>query len=324
MKVNPILFIVLSIYFITSITPLISAQERDFSEDNYLVYSVRLNKVITIQRIVEDFEDYDVILFGEEHNDSIAHSLEHLLLEKLYDKYGNSLALSLEMFDRDVQVVLNEYLSDKITEKYFIKDARVWKNYKDYRPMIEFAKEKKLDVIAANAPFRYANMARRKGQEFLKSLSKTSKTFIAPLPYDTATGTHYEKLMKVMHNMPTPESKKDEVILDPLNPLKMPPSSMPSFNINQGQSLWNATMAYSIYEYLKKNQNKKIMHVNGRFHSDEYFGVPQQLKKYDDKIKYLVISAFPDNSFPNIDFSQYKNLADYIFITKPSITETIK
>jgi uncharacterized iron-regulated protein len=302
-----------------SIIHLVSAQEISLSEAHYRIYSTKLNEVIDIEKIVEDFKGYDVLLFGEEHDDSVAHYLEHRLLEKLYNKYDDLLVLSLEMFDRDVQVMLDEYLSGKITEKYFIKDTRVWKNYKDYRPMIEFAKDKQITVIAANAPFRYANMARRKGQEFLKSLSETAKSFIAPLPYDTATGAHYEKLMRVVHNMPMPTTKKDTVTTDTPGTQKMPSLAMPSFSINQGQSLWNATMAYSIYEYLKKNRNRKIMHINGKFHSDEFFGIPEQLKKYEPKIRYLVISALSDSSFPEIDFGQYKKLADYIIITDPSV-----
>jgi uncharacterized iron-regulated protein len=99
---------------------------------------------------------------------------------------------------------------------------------------------------------------------------------------------------------------------------------MPAININQGQSLWDATMAYSIYQYLKMNRNKKIMHVNGKFHSDEYFGIVQQLEKYDSRIRYLVISALVDDSFPNIDFNRYKDIADYIIITNPSMSETFE
>src|SRR3954467_8455063 len=68
----------------------------------------------------------------------------------------------MEMFERDVQIVLDEYLSDLITEQHFLASSRPWGNYKtDYRPLVELAKEKHLDVIAANAPRRYVNMVSR-------------------------------------------------------------------------------------------------------------------------------------------------------------------
>ncbi|OGC43403.1 hypothetical protein A2Y85_07680 [candidate division WOR-3 bacterium RBG_13_43_14] len=309
------LLMICLIFVLTAVPSLLPAQDKSFGEKNYRIYSVKQAKIINIQAIIDDFKDYDVILFGEEHNDAVAHYLEALLVEKLYDKYGNSLALSLEMFDRDVQVVLDEYLSDCITERYFTKDARVWNNYEDYRPMIEFAKEKKINIIAANAPFRYANMARRKGQETLSSLTETAKSFFAPLPYDTATGAHYEKLMKVMNTMPMPVIDDTAAGINTLKMPLMPAQSMPSLNINQGQSLWNATMAFSIHAYLSEHRNSKVLHINGKFHSDEYFGVPQQLRKYNPQIRYLVISAFPDSIYPKMDFTEYKNLGDYIIIT---------
>ena len=61
----------------------------------------------------------------------------------------------MEMFERDAQIVLDEYLNDLITEKKFLDDSRPWENYKtDYRPLVEFARVNKLNVIAANAPRR--------------------------------------------------------------------------------------------------------------------------------------------------------------------------
>lgn len=326
MNLKKIPFLILILIILTTVIVItqIVAQENKLTEDNYIIYSVKNNEKISIAKIAEDFKGYDVIIFGEEHNDAVAHYLEHLLLINLFDTYGNSLVLSLEMFESDVQMVLDEYLSDKISEQHFKKDARIWGNYKDYRPMVEFSKENKLDVIAANAPFRYANMANTKGQESLNSLSEIAKTFISPLPYDTASGDYYKKLLDVMAKLSEPSAVEDTMKSETPEVGKKPPPKMPSININQGQSLWDATMAYSIVQYLKINVSKKIMHVNGRMHSDNFFGVVQQLKNYDNTIKYLVISTFPEDSFPNTDFIQYNKLGDYIIITDPSVPKTFK
>lgn len=293
------------------------AQRQKLSGENYIIFSARLGRAVDLETIIDEFKDCDILLFGEEHNDSVTHYLEQQILERLYRKYGKTIALSLEMFDRDVQIILNEYLDGLISEKHFMKDARVWSNYKDYRIMVEFAKENNIDVVAANAPIRYTNMASMKGQQSLQSLSSTAKGYIAPLPYDTATGVHYEKLMEVMQLVKIPQTTKDS-----MPSMKMPPAVMPSFNINQGQSLWNATMAYSIIEHLKENPKHKILHIHGKFHSDDYFGVPEYLKKYDAAKKYLVITTLSDESFPAVNFEPYKFLADYIIITDPSIPRT--
>lgn len=287
------------------------------TESHYKVYSVKLNKEVTLNEIAEDMKTFDVLFFGEEHNDSVTHYLESKMFELLYQKYPNS-SLSMEMFDRDVQLVMNEYLNGDIREKNFKKDARVWSNYRDYRPMVEFAKTNKLDVVCANAPGRYTNLAGRKGQKALMALPKDSKKHFAPLPYDTASGKYYEKLMDLTGHGSTPTTTDTGVKKAP------PAATMGNFNLIMAQSLWDATMAYSISQYLKHNKGKKVMQVNGRFHSDEGFAIVTQLKKYTPKLKPLIISTGTDDTFPTIDWTKHKHLGDYIIITDPNVPRTYK
>ena len=103
-----------------------------------------------------------------------------------------------------------------------------------------------------------------------------------------------------------------------------PPMMMSGFNLIMGQSLWDATMAYSISEYLKHNKGKKVLQVNGRFHSDEGFAIVTQLKKYSPKLKPLVISTGTDDAYPTIDWSKFINLGVYIIITDPTVPKTYK
>lgn len=99
---------------------------------------------------------------------------------------------------------------------------------------------------------------------------------------------------------------------------------MMGFDLVVAQSLWDATMAYSISEYLKAHPAKKVMQVNGRFHSEQGFAVVAQLRKYSPKTKILIVSSASDDNFPNIDWSKYKDLGDYILITDPKVPKTFK
>ena len=281
------------------------------TEQNYRIYSVKLAKEISINEIADDMKNADVLFYGEEHNDSVTHYLENKIFETLFQKYNSSMTLSMEMFERDVQPVMNEYLTADIREKTFKKDARAWSNYRDYRPMVEFCKANKLDVVCANAAGRYSNLAGRKGQKTLMNLPLESKKYFAPLPYDTASGKYYEKLMGLSHD-PSDTAKKAPA----------PVMGMGNFNLIMAQSLWDATMAYSISSYLKAHAGKKVFQVNGRFHSDERFAVVTQLKKYSPKARVLVISSGSDDSFPNIDWKKFKNQGDYIIITDPKVPKT--
>ena len=95
----------------------------DKIDDQYKIYDTRAKQFITIDKMIDDCAVADVLFFGEEHNDSIGHYLEHTILRKLYAKSGNKLALSLEMFETDGQLGLNEYLSGFINEDRFSKAA---------------------------------------------------------------------------------------------------------------------------------------------------------------------------------------------------------
>jgi uncharacterized iron-regulated protein len=287
--------------------------KAQLSDNHYFIYSVKEQKTIDIKTLIADMKSIDVLFFGEEHNDSVAHYLESEIFKTLHSNYPNT-ALSMEMFDRDVQPIMNEYLKDYIKEKHFKKDARVWNNYRDYRPMVEYAKTNKLDVICANAAGRYSNLVGRKGQKALLELPLESKKYFAPLPYDTASGGYFNKLMGLTGH--SASSKTDTA------QKKAMPAMMGGFNLIMAQSLWDATMAYSITEYQKTKKNAKIFHVNGRFHSDEYFAVVTQLKKYNPKTTYLTISCGSEDNFPNINWEELKNLGDYIIITDPKVPKT--
>ncbi|MDB4902646.1 MAG: hypothetical protein JWQ63_1927 [Mucilaginibacter sp.] len=277
---------------------------RVFSQDSlsqhYKIYNSLKQKTITIDDLVNDMDDADVLFFGEEHNDSTGHYLEHTLFKKLSEKYPDKLALSLEMFETDCQNVLNEYLNGFIREKNFITDARAWHNYKDYRPLIELAKTNHIPVIAANAPGRYVNMVNRLGLNSLNQLSPTGKSYLPLLPIDTATGAYYEKFLQIMGGH----------------------QAMAGMQMFQAQNLWDATMGWSLANFYKAHTKYKILQINGGFHSEEKLGAVSQLKEYAPKIKVLNIAAYADDNFDNPDWNKLSKNGDYIILTDPKLPKT--
>src|ERR1700761_7869098 len=99
---------------------------QDSLNTHYKIYNTQTQKFATIDNIIAQMDKADVLFFGEEHNDSTAHQLECLLLNKMAAAYPGKTALSMEMFETDCQTVLNEYLAGLIREKNFQIDARAW------------------------------------------------------------------------------------------------------------------------------------------------------------------------------------------------------
>jgi uncharacterized iron-regulated protein len=268
------------------------------SASSYKIYQTATKKIITIDELVKALNKTNVVFFGEEHNDSISHVLEATILQKLNEAHPKQVALSMEMFETDCQTVLNEYLTGLIREKNFVTDARTWPNYKDYRPLVEYAKENHLPVIAANAPSRYTNMVSRLSLKALNQLDKVGKSYLPPLPIDTATGAYLVKFDQIMGA-----------------------HTMGGMEMYQAQNLWDATMGWSVASFLKTHAGFTIFHINGGFHSEEKLGAVSQLKKYQPNAVVKNIAAFGSENFAQPDWNKLSKSGDFVILTTGSGTK---
>ena len=127
-------------------------------------------KAITYDQLVKALSKVDVVFVGEIHNCVITHWLELKLLESLYKVHGKQLKMGLEMFESDNQLILDEYLQRQITGERFEDEARLWPNYStDYAPLIDFAREHHMPVVATNVPRRYATAFKEHGLPYLSA-----------------------------------------------------------------------------------------------------------------------------------------------------------
>ncbi|HEY0459065.1 MAG TPA: ChaN family lipoprotein [Pyrinomonadaceae bacterium] len=276
------------------------------NEANYRVFDAKGNSS-SLEKILEAAGQADVVFLGEQHDDATAHALELQIFKAAFEKYGKErkVALSMEMFERDVQVVVNEYLNNLISESHFLLSARPWNNYKqDYRPLVELAKTGKLPVIAANAPRRYVNMVSRGGRETLDALSPEAKKWLAPLPYNQPSEVYAGKFKALMGGSPE--------------------SGMGINKILDSQTLWDTTMAYSIAEFLKENKQALIVHLNGAFHTENRLGTAEQLLKFRPKTKFIVITMRFEEDFTKFDNAKHENLGDFVILTDSKVPRSFK
>ena len=69
---------------------------QDSLSNHFKIYDTRTKQIITIDKIVTDMTDADVLFFGEEHNDSAAHYLENKIFRALHAQYADKVVLSME------------------------------------------------------------------------------------------------------------------------------------------------------------------------------------------------------------------------------------
>lgn len=269
----------------------------------YKIYT-KEGKEANYNMLVEVAKSYDIVMFGEFHDDAILHWLEFEFTKDMFKTSGKSLILGAEMFESDNQVVVNEYLQGLIKEKSFIDDARLWSNFKtDYKPLITFAKENKIPFIATNIPRRYASMVNSGGFEALDKLSVEAKQWIAPLPpkYNPELPA-YKKMKESMGSMPG-----------------MGSHGKSADNLPKAQAIKDATMAYFILKNYKAGS--LFIHYNGAFHSDDYEGIVWYLKSENPTIKVLTITASRQDNIDKLE-EEYINKADFIIAVTSSMTKT--
>lgn len=280
----------IALLFMMMINGVISAQNP--SDETYRVYDAQGNPA-DLDKILEAVGKNDAVFLGENHDDTVAHALQFEIFKRALEKYGaqRRVALSLEMFERDVQIVLDEYLNNMISEDHFLRSSRPWGNYKtDYRPLVELAKEKKLPVIAANAPRRYVNMVARLGRDSVDNLLPEAQKWFAPLPFGESSKAYTEKFNALM-------------------------GGHGSANILASQTLWDATMSYFVADYLKRTKNPLVIHLNGAFHTESRLGTVEHLLKYQPDAKILVVTMRYEEDFTNFNKEKHTGLGDFVILT---------
>lgn len=227
-------------------------------------------KQVRFSKMVNDLSQYDIVLFGEHHNNSINHWLQLELTKALHAKKNGNLILGAEMFERDNQTQLNDYLNGTLNEKQLADSARLWMNFKtDYKPLVDFAKKKKIKFIATNIPRRYASIVARKGLDSLNFVNPNEKSWMMKLPVEVTLDTPgYPEMIEMLG---------DHAGTNPMN-------------FVAAQAVKDATMAESILDAFQPGQ--LFLHYHGDYHSKQYGGIYWYLKQANPDLKIAVISVF--------------------------------
>jgi len=249
--------------------------------------------------VLKAASESDLIFFGELHNSPICHWLELELTKDLYNEKKENLVMGAEMFETDNQLLLNEYLSGKVKEKNFEEEAKLWNNYKtDYKPLVKFAIDNKIPLVATNVPRRYASLVNKRGLEALDSLEDAAKTYLPPLPiaYDPEL-KGYNGLVQMM---------KDN-------------GSHDTLNIAKAQAIKDATMAYFILQNWK--QGETFIHYNGTYHSDNFEGIVWYIRQAKPDLRILTISSVEQDTIDALK-AENLNLADFTLCIPSSMCKT--
>ena len=250
----------------------VSVPINSFSD--FILIETQLGKVaprvVDMDMVIADLAGYDAIFIGEAHGHAASHYVQSKIFSGLHAKYADT-ALSMEQFERSQQGVMDDYLAGKIGEETLIHDGKAWDHYRSsYRPLVEFAKNNGLPVIAAEIPGNMVSCVGERGPGFLNELKGEPRTWIASKLH-LEDGAYKDKFYAFLdatagHRVAGDMSEAEK--------------EQKKFRRFAAQVSRDDTMAESIALHMKANPGRKVMHINGSFHSAGLLGTVERLKMH--------------------------------------------
>ena len=286
------------IFFIAFIFSALTISAQDLAA--YKIYNSK-GKEVSFKSLVKSANEAPIVLFGEFHDNPIAHWLQLELTQKMYATHGANLQLGFEMFEQDQQHLLNDYLQGKLTSEQYRDTMRLWPNYTtDYAPLLEFAKEKGLSCMATNIQRKYASLVFKKGRAALDTLPDAIKEQMAPLNFAFDTTLSQYQAMKEMG-------------------AHMGPGM--GWRMVEAQAIKDATMAHFILNNPGRNTKTVHLHFNGAYHSDFYQGIMWYLEQEAALSEILTISTVSQANVQKLE-KEHLGRADFIICVPSNMTST--
>ena len=271
------------------------------------VFDTRRNAFTDFESMLADLARADVVLVGEQHDDPNTHRLEAAVLQGLLRRHV-TVTLSLEMFERDVQPVIDSFLAGSTTEEEFLAKARPWPRYAtDYRPLVEMARAHGWNVLAANVPRRLAADVSKGGRPALDKLPPEDRALGArdlQCPQDE----YFTRFAESMSGHAgagdaklSAEEQRDNVERYYL-----------------AQCLKDETMAESIAGAFDRQAGHRgtIVHYTGSFHSDFRSGTASRVERRLPGRRVALVSMLPVDDLDTVapDAEDLKR-AEYLVYT---------
>lgn len=268
-------------------TPIANAQKisSPISQQNY-----------TTQEFLQNLTQANVIYLGETHTSEADHKAQLEIIQQIYAKKPK-IAIAMEMFQRPYQGAIDRYLAGRITEQELLTQTEYQQRWgfpwEYYAPILRFAKENLIPVLALNTPSEVTRKVSRQG---LESLTAEDKKYIPPISEIRTDNAEYRKMLSDVFNQHQQGGH----------------GSSASFErFFSAQVLWDETMAESIAEFVKSNPNHTVIVLAGQGHLVYGYGIPSRVaRRLGNSLVQKSILLNPD---PELPLKKDQPVADFLW-----------
>jgi uncharacterized iron-regulated protein len=238
-----------------------------FLLSNYFVQKANsLNETKQFDRseIIAQLSQANIVYLGEIHNSEKDHQAQLEIIKTLHDR-NPQIAIAFEMFQRQFQTVLEQYLAGKIDEEQLKKqteyETRWGFDWEYYDPILRFAKKNSLPLLALNTPEEITTKVSTEG---LNSLTKEEREHIPSISEIRTDNQDYRQMLAEVYQQHMHGKHGNSEDID-------------SFFTTQ--VLWDETMAETIAKFYQKNPADRLIVLAGQGHIIYGYGIPDRVAR---------------------------------------------
>ncbi|WP_408648033.1 ChaN family lipoprotein [Thiocapsa bogorovii] len=221
--------------------------------------------------LLDRIADRRVVFVGESHDRYEDHLNQLAVIEGLHAR-GKPLAIGMEFFQQPYQSAIDAYLAGDVDEAEFLRRTEYfdrWRfDYRLYRPILRFAREHGIPVIALNLE---AELTRRVGEVGIAGLTEAERARI-PAEIDRSDPTYRERIEAVFAMHPSERQQDVE-------------------NFLEVQLLWDEGMAERAAVYLEENPERTFVVLAGSGHVEYGQGIPSRLTRRLDVPTAIILNG---------------------------------
>jgi len=254
--------------------------------------ALNLNQAFDLGSIIPALADKRVVFVGEIHNRYEHHLTQLEIIRRLHAVHPR-LAIGMEAFQQPFQRYLDAYIAGELSERELLRDSEYYQrwrfDFRHYAPILRFAREHQLPVIALNLP---AELTKKAGQVGIEGLSAADKAAI-PEHIDRSDAAYEARLRDVFDQHPHREEQSFEKFLDV-------------------QLLWDEGMAERAARYLEAHPEYVLVVLAGGGHLAYGSGIPRRLERRQPVDTAIVLNGWDGGDL-------HPDLADFLLLPEQQV-----
>jgi uncharacterized iron-regulated protein len=258
------------------------------AQTEFSFWDVAAQRASTVQQILPDIGDVEMVLVGEQHDHAGHHAVQLKIIQALHQS-GKPVAVALEMFEHRSQAILDRWVSGRMDEDAFVTHFREnWgDNWRLYREIFRYCRDRKIPMLGVNVPRAVTSQVARSGFESLTP----EQTGLLPM-VACRVDPQYMKLMRESHG----HGLGDEAFR----------------RFCEAQLVWDTAMATYSLDYLKRNPRHTVILLAGSVHAWKK-GIPARVREQDAAIRTRVILPESEGRFRKTTVTTED--ADYLILS---------